>query len=439
MSQSTAVQLSYDSNAAYRRGDYAAAEQLALQALRVDKKNADSLLILGNIFYLRRNYEKALEWYRKMQKVAPGDVSLKINIANTFHAMRNYAEARRYAQEVLKTDSQNVSALTALAYAFFEEDDYADSIPVFQQALQLDSSDFWLHNYLGQAYQKSGDHLRGIEHAWQAVTLSGGADSQHINFAYTLYEAAIEKGEKYIDDALQKWLDAYSENAVVKYVVDSLRHSPKVTKADSAYVQNIFDVFADTFEDSLAALNYSVPQLIRSAAAKIYGTDSEAALNVLDAGCGTGLCAKLLSEILPHATFFGVDLSVRMIMEARKKNIYKQLFVDDLEHFSAVAETPYDMIVAADVLTYFGELQNVFDSFFRILAPGGNFIFSVTRNVFDSQDYYLHLSGRFAHAENYVKSCAEKSGFVLANQSGAKLRNEGEAEVMGWIFTLRKP
>lgn len=53
-----------------------------------------------------------------------------------------------------------------------------------------------------------------------------------------------------------------------------------------------------------------------------------------------------------------------MIMEARKKNIYKQLFVDDLEHFSAVAETPYDMIVAADVLTYFGELQNVFDSFF---------------------------------------------------------------------------
>ncbi|MFR8205709.1 MAG: tetratricopeptide repeat protein [Alphaproteobacteria bacterium] len=60
------------------------------------------MLILGNIFYLRRNYEKALEWYRKMQKVAPGDVSLKINIANTFHAMRNYAEARRYAQEVLK-------------------------------------------------------------------------------------------------------------------------------------------------------------------------------------------------------------------------------------------------------------------------------------------------------------------------------------------------
>lgn len=69
----------------------------------------------------------------------------------------------------------------------------------------------------------------------------------------------------------------------------------------------------------MAALNYSVPQLIRSAAAKIYGTDSEAALNVLDAGCGTGLCAKLLSEILPHAAFFGVDLSVRMIMEARKK------------------------------------------------------------------------------------------------------------------------
>lgn len=90
-----------------------------------------------------------------MQKVAPGDVSLKINIANTFHAMRNYAEARRYAQEVLKTDSQNVSALTALAYAFFEEDDYADSIPVFQQALQLDSSDFGFTIIWGRPTRKA--------------------------------------------------------------------------------------------------------------------------------------------------------------------------------------------------------------------------------------------------------------------------------------------
>lgn len=96
-------------------------------------KNADSLLILGNIFYLRRNYEKALEWYRKMQKVAPGDVSLKINIANTFHAMRNYAEARRYAQEVLKTDSQNVSALTALAYAFLKKTIMRIPFPFFSR------------------------------------------------------------------------------------------------------------------------------------------------------------------------------------------------------------------------------------------------------------------------------------------------------------------
>lgn len=72
MSQSTAVQLSYDSNAAYRRGDYAAAEQLALQALRVDKKMRIPCLFWAIFFISAAIMKRRWNGIAKCRKWRPG-------------------------------------------------------------------------------------------------------------------------------------------------------------------------------------------------------------------------------------------------------------------------------------------------------------------------------------------------------------------------------
>ena len=72
----------------------------------------------------------------------------------------------------------------------------------------------------------------------------------------------------------------------------------------------LFDRYADTFEQSLSGLGYQGPVLIAKLL-QASGFAPRKQLNILDAGCGTGLCAPAL---LPYAArLTGVDLSPAMV------------------------------------------------------------------------------------------------------------------------------
>ena len=113
--------------------------------------------------------------------------------------------------------------------------------------------------------------------------------------------------------------------------------------------------------------------------------------------------------------------------------------VEVLSQFLSRHENGYDLINAADVFTYFGELGSVFVLMFDALKPGGRILFSVSENSHNKDDYFLHLSGRFLHSKSYVEEGLKKRGFIIEKLNRVKLRNEGEAEVWGWIVMARKP
>ena len=64
--------------------------------------------------------------------------------------------------------------------------------------------------------------------------------------------------------------------------------------------------------------------------------------NILDVGCGTGLCGALLS---PYARrLVGVDLSDRMLDQARERNIYDELVKGELTAYLDGCRDAYDVI-----------------------------------------------------------------------------------------------
>jgi predicted TPR repeat methyltransferase len=68
-----------------------------------------------------------------------------------------------------------------------------------------------------------------------------------------------------------------------------------------------------------------------------------------------------------------------MLVQAQKKNIYSELAVADVEgYMRAQADAGFDMVVAADVFVYRGELLEVFKQTHRILKHGGLFAFTVS-------------------------------------------------------------
>ena len=77
-------------------------------------------------------------------------------------------------------------------------------------------------------------------------------------------------------------------------------------RASNGFVERTFDSFASSFEAKLQRLSYRAPALV---AAMLEDSRLEPlkCLDVLDAGCGTGLCGPLLASYARKLT--GVDLS----------------------------------------------------------------------------------------------------------------------------------
>jgi predicted TPR repeat methyltransferase len=198
--------------------------------------------------------------------------------------------------------------------------------------------------------------------------------------------------------------------------------------APQPYVRALFDDYADRFETHLTgALSYRGPDLLRRALER-HGVSYFS--NVVDLGCGTGLCGGQFRALCEHLT--GVDLSARMIEAARAKAIYDRLVIGPNEDFLRGEPAGCaSLVLAADVLVYTGDLAPVFSGVRRVLAPGGRFAFSLQRA--ESGTYRVGSDLRYAHAESYVRDVACVEGLEIILLEGAATRREAGADVPGLV------
>lgn len=423
----------------YEQKKYKQAEKICRKALKMDSQNYTVLINLGNLLFIRKEFSEAVAVYQKANTIKPDYYPIKINLANTYFEMADYETAIQFALEALKLDSHSYSGYNILGNAYLEKELFADSVTALHQAEKLDSSDPWLYNSLSRAYQQIGEYSKALAAGWQAVVLSEGEDSQQINFGYLLYETALENNSEENISYARRWLEKYPENQIAKHMANAVISEDKIDRANDHYLQNIFDVFAPDFERVLASLDYQTPQQINNVLAQIYGEDSNPKLKVLDAGCGTGLCGAYLKKYAGLFSLSGVDLSKEMLKIAKQKKLYNHLYCQELNVFLARKKKAYDLIVSADVFTYFGKLDSLFKNLFFSLKKSGRIVFSITANEQNAKDYFLHISGRFQHHPDYIKRLLSENGFLLEKQEKVRLRREGEQEVWGYIFAVRKP
>ena len=161
--------------------------------------------------------------------------------------------------------------------------------------------------------------------------------------------------------------------------------------------------------------------------------------HILDLGCGTGLCGEKMKRFASRKGLIGVDLSEKMLDVAREKKIYAQLICDDICNYMETSSYFFHIIIASDVLTYFGDLTKVFVRVSKSLTPKGMFFFTISENSINDDDFYMVPSGRFVHNPNYVEKVLKSAGLKLLNCERHILRNEAESPVYGYIFAAAKP
>ena len=206
-------------------------------------------------------------------------------------------------------------------------------------------------------------------------------------------------------------------------------------RASNSFVETTFDSFASSFESKLEKLSYRAPALV-VAMLENSGLEPLNRLDVLDAGCGTGLCGTLVAPFASRLV--GVDLSEKMLAQAQDKQVYHALVKGELtEHLRANSDA-FDLIVSADALVYFGDLKGVAEAAAVALRLNGLFVF-IEHAAVDSDvvDYRLEVHGRYSHSRAYVEQLLMSSG-LKPTIVEAELRMEAGAAVPGLVIHAAK-
>lgn len=244
-----------------------------------------------------------------------------------------------------------------------------------------------------------------------------------------------EHGEEgYAAGIFARWLAVDPCNARARHLRASLLGVGVPDRCTEGYLRSEFDSFSDSFDAVLAGLSYQAPHLVADALTRAQPS-AKSALDILDAGCGTGLCGPLLR---PWARrLVGVDVSGGMLTRAEQRAEYDDLVQSDLVAFARTQPATFDLIVSSDVLVYFGRLQDVFDAMACALRSGGQLIATVEWHEGDS-DFQLNATGRFSHGGPYVASSLARAGLTAAALTTVVLRQENGNPVPGLLIEARK-
>jgi len=91
-----------------------------------------------------------------------------------------------------------------------------------------------------------------------------------------------------------------------------------------------------------------------------------------------------------------------MIEKARERGVYDRLEAGDMINLMQRSPRSFDLLVAADVLMYLGDLAPAFEAAVITLRPGGLFAFSVEAGIGERYQFNKETH-RFTHARSYVQ------------------------------------
>lgn len=205
------------------------------------------------------------------------------------------------------------------------------------------------------------------------------------------------------------------------------------------YVRSVFDQYATKFDDALAALAYTAPDLLAAAVAELCDSENRPVhfATMLDLGCGTGLSGAAFRPVCDWIE--GVDLSPGMVAQSRRKNLYDKLDAGDLtenldRHIRADAR--FNLIVAADVFVYCADLTLIAALVHDVLASGGLFAFTVETH--GEGGVILGPKLRYAHGEAHVRTALQQAGLTVRTLAPVSTRMEADVPVPGLLVIAER-
>lgn len=414
----------------FNQGKWIDAIQWYERTLAQEPNYIDARYNLGLAHAKNLDFKTARDTFQTLLQQAPEHFAARFHLACILMQLNQMKEANKEFLTIEKTHPHHLETQTNLATTYLKLGDSKKAREHYLKALELAPEDTQILFNLGVVNNELGDLDLSIRYYQKVVQLKPDFFPAHNNVGVAFL------AKQHISFALQHFREALRiqpNNKSLQYTVQTLSQNQRLSAAPTDYVQTLFDAYADHYEPHLLnALDYQVPQLLHHAVLPLL--PAHARLDILDLGCGTGLCGAIFKS--NAKSLVGVDLSTKMLEIAAEKQIYDELATDNLEHFLQNKIQAYDLILAGDVLVYIGDLDNLIGKISVALKPGGLFAFNTEISL--ETDYKMNQSGRFAHQKNYLDLLAEQHHLTIRTYQTVVTRQQNNEPVHGHLYILQR-
>ena len=385
----------------------------------------------AQLYQCQLNHTEAIKILNRYILQAADDFKAHHHIAVSYLAIDDTDHAIEHNLAALKYNPDHAETCHNLATIYLTQNKLDLALKYWLQALSIDSNIDYYYN-LGVVYNYQGKYSDSLGYFEKCLQLQDNHYNSIINIA-TLY---LKKNMPTEAKFYYKKAAAIDNNdQQTQYMLAALEsNNTNFTKSPPGYVSDLFDQYACSFDEHLTkVLSYSAPEKIYNLLVRHFDIENKHNLNVCDLGCGTGLMAEQLYQHCHN--LIGIDLSKKMLAKAKQKNRYNKLIATDICKYLENNKNNFDLITAADVLPYYGELENIFQKIAQSLSPGGIFIASAEE--YDHSYYKLASNARFSHNSSYMLQIAQKVGLKMIALERISTRKEASNDIAGIIIILQ--
>jgi predicted TPR repeat methyltransferase len=416
-----------------RDGRLTEAEALCRKILEVAPAHPDALHYSGVLAHKHGRTDEAIALVEKSLALDPGQPDWHSNLGIILQASGDLDGAVRAFEQAIALRPAHANAYNNLGVLLRVNGMHEDAERAYRTAIALNPAHADAYHNLAILLSLTGRTPEAVTAYSTALTLK--PEYPEARRLLALAYCALNDRDKAVT-VCEHWMKDEPDDPVARHALAAVSGRDVPVRAPDDDIQKTVDGFAASFEAKLARLDYRAPDLVVTALLEAQRAPAKS-LDVLDAGCGTGLCGTLLA---PYARrLVGVDLSAGMLTLARSKDVYDELVQAELTAYLQQFEEAFDVIVSADTLVYFGAIEDVIVAASRALRRDGVFIFTVEESIDPDHTaaYCIRPHGRYQHRAEYVERVLLEAG-LRPNIGRAELRKEQGMPVAGLVASARR-
>ena len=407
------------------------------EAVAFARDNAGAWATLAMNLQNAGRIEEAISAYSRALGANPQSAEIACNLGALTMSVGNWKQGVRYFEQALAIKPDFPEALLNLGTALKDQGKPGEAIARYEQALAIKPDYAEARICLGLAL---------LDHGKLAAAMSEAkvASQYKVTTLFAHYQLGVLLARCGFREEAQVQFKLYMKHDPedfqgARMVLAKLGFEPIPKRAPDALLNRLYSARAVSWDHDEITRTYRGADLVSGALEKLVGESEN--LNILDAGCGTGLVGIRIRHRARRLE--GVDLSAAMLEKAKEKGIYNQLYQGDLVAFLSSRSDRYDVVTCAATLIHFSDLSPAFEAAAKALRAGGLFVFTLFPNEDDNEVAVGSLDGFaqggcYFHGRSYVIRLAEASKFSVAILDTAVHEYHRSQPRMGLVVALRR-